>query len=469
MKLTTLTKATLISLSLLVPACLSVYESSDSTSKSIGSAIEIGNGNVGPDDFEVIMYYANETAPIGDDLKNFNRLVQVIKNVENSDLESLGKRIEQDKPHFADLVDFEIANLEASICGSNRKNAALVVFFNRLAREGKFKSCTPGQKLTFETTQDFESVKKKAKSDYRIESHPLVSKEGLKWALKQVKAKFEGKNALVSVILRSHGADTGSILTSPRLALRIDRLDGSPEDQDKAVREHALKSLSSHSSERSPPDECAGISDDSIFAKTNSMAKDSSFSKTSSMAKDSSFSKTSSMAKDSSFAKTNSMAKNDTFVKSSAFWKNAFAKDGFWKDGFWKDGFWKDGFSKDGFWKDGFSTIAELEGDNPGTKKTDFLKLLSKSGMRFGSVVTLSCFSSWTELAKEFSSLKVEWLIGADAKDKGIPYLPINYQDYLDNDSLKEFPTYAEKIKNMMSAVTHNQRVISCSIKNAQR
>ena len=119
-------------------------------------------------------------------------------------------------------------------------------------------------------------------------------------------------------------------------------------------------------------------------------------------------------------------------------------------------------FDKGNAW---FATIGDLVRDNPGLTKKDFIQVLSQSGFRYGIVATLSCKSSWSKYVSQGSSLPIEWLVGADEIDGGIPYETLDFNKFLNN-----YPnTPGTKIANALKDYLNQESNIQKSQLNAKK
>jgi hypothetical protein len=388
-------------------SCDRMSHSSDSDTKYMDQALRIGGANIKADDKEVVVYYANETDHTEQDLVNFDKIVGALKGDKRT--EHIGLQMESDKVKFGNLVDGEVAVLSSHLCSpKNKSGVGLIVFDNRYTKQGRYRHCEAGQALTPVDSPDFRALQNSAQGDFITASHPLMTNAGLNWALKQVSREFPDKSTLITLILRSHGFDQGQLLLGPRVALKYDKMNGDEKSRALEIQRFAANVGSNHRGELAK--KCG---DSRSFDKSITMDKQPEY-----MDKQPEY-----MDKQPEY-----MDKQPEYMDKQPEFLD---KLGFDKLGFDKFGFNKEAFDKTGFAKEGFATIGDLMKNVPGLTKAEFLKILAHSGHRYGVVATLSCHSSWSQDVSKAGRLPVEWIVGADEVDRGIPYEALQFDAFM--------------------------------------
>ena len=162
---------------------------------------------------EVLIYYANETAPDDAEAKNYQTIIGWLRSSAHPRHQKVAETLEQDIHVFPAAVDVEVHSLKSQLPKTvGAPNT--VVITNRLCRQGK---C-----LVWRT--DWPSVRRvdlKVPSckdrDYITKSNPLSCPDTFQSFLGQVARWFDpGKHNFV-LITKSHGSTESSITTRLRI------------------------------------------------------------------------------------------------------------------------------------------------------------------------------------------------------------------------------------------------------------
>ncbi len=164
---------------------------------------------------EVLIYYANETAPDALEYKNYQTIISWLNTSHDKEAEKVASQLKSDSTEFQSSVDEEVEEIKRAFQLKNISTgqvAGAVIFTNRLSREGHFLILTPG--MNGLSTGDL----LRPRSDNIIEdSNPLATAAGLKMALSRAAATFDPHKYWFILVTKSHGAK--ELALTPRLSV----------------------------------------------------------------------------------------------------------------------------------------------------------------------------------------------------------------------------------------------------------
>jgi hypothetical protein len=164
---------------------------------------------------QVIIYYANESAPIGVERTAYDRVIAVLEKHQDPMVQSMILGFKMDPIVFPYTVDFETAQLAQTVQFSGyRENTSLIVFTNRLARRGKALLIDPKQ---LEPMSEIDFALEGLDSEAR-RANPLAIEASLKQALHTTAERFAPETHEFLLILKSHASSKN--LVTPRLMLK---------------------------------------------------------------------------------------------------------------------------------------------------------------------------------------------------------------------------------------------------------
>ena len=212
-----------LTLALATLTFVSCKMSQESDIEALNSAERI-NANVvrGAQKTEVLIYYANESAPDGDELKNVQALEA--RFAKFPELKTLVDSLQADRKVFPDIVDKQLADLKANLCGKPDK--ALIAFTNRTMRGPTAAKgilfCRPGKAAESVDLSpgynEFLKAHPKLQTNFLASGNPMSMTATFDWALKQVEAIFPPQTSSYVLISKSHGS--GQFLVTPKLTMR---------------------------------------------------------------------------------------------------------------------------------------------------------------------------------------------------------------------------------------------------------
>jgi hypothetical protein len=161
---------------------------------------------------EVLIYYANETAPDQAEGRNYETMIAWLVSSTCEKPQKCAESLRRDVRLFPAAVDLETYTIRHMLPASSSA-AGAVLFTNRLVRSGKFLLFRPGweefQEAAFAPPQF---------DNYILTSNPLCVEEVFAAVLGEVAKRFDpGRHDFV-LITKSHGSKTMSLV--PRLAVR---------------------------------------------------------------------------------------------------------------------------------------------------------------------------------------------------------------------------------------------------------
>ena len=177
--------------------------------------IELSNGDrARPDQKEVLIYYANETAPVGEELENYETIIAWL---ESADMPAASKVVGQLRFDMAEchrVIDREIEEIRTlfqNLQADERKT--FVVFTNRLARENRFLILRAG-------AGEFESqpITLPPGDNYITTNNPFGLEEGFLAALRETAKLFDPVEHVFILLGKSHG--NVEMAFTPRLIVR---------------------------------------------------------------------------------------------------------------------------------------------------------------------------------------------------------------------------------------------------------
>jgi hypothetical protein len=174
---------------------------------------------------EVVIYYANETAPDERELRNYSTITSWLKSSGTPQALKVADQLARDLNEFHLAVDQEVQSLTSSK-NVDGNPVAIAIFTNRIIRNKQFilktKESPKSTSRTFETPNF---------SSYILTSNPLSDAASFKLALDKVVQLYDPNKFEFVLITKSHGV--GDLALTPRLAVRAE--ESSPEELLKLV------------------------------------------------------------------------------------------------------------------------------------------------------------------------------------------------------------------------------------------
>ena len=163
---------------------------------------------------EVLVYYANETAPEGQEAANYDTIIGWLKTGDDEKHAEIAAQLERDRRVFAAAIDVETNALMCEIPDLEDGPQA-VIFSNRLVREGKCLVWRRGWEGFDET--DFPAPQHE---NYIVAANPLSHSDTMKDVLAFVADQFDPREHEFILVVKSHGKRDKAL--TPRLAVRAE-------------------------------------------------------------------------------------------------------------------------------------------------------------------------------------------------------------------------------------------------------
>ena len=163
---------------------------------------------------EVLIYYSNETAPVGRELDNYQQIMTWLETIDTTKSLKILSQLKRDLSEFTEVIDKETSEIKllfSKLTKNEQKH--LVIFTNRLARERLFLS-----KDARDTEFTQHSISFLSSDNYIIKNNPLATKEGFKEALINVAKLYNPQEHIFILLSKSHGNYTMAF--TPRLTLQ---------------------------------------------------------------------------------------------------------------------------------------------------------------------------------------------------------------------------------------------------------
>ena len=149
---------------------------------------------------EVLIYYANETAPDAQEQQNYDTIIGWLAESDLPKANKIARTLNDEQVSFPAAVDAEIAAMRAGAADTNAE-LPLAVFTNRSARAGRFWLLTPGARRFEEVPFPPASNK-----DYILASNALAQGDTLRRALAAVSRRYPPAKHRYVLITKSHGS-----------------------------------------------------------------------------------------------------------------------------------------------------------------------------------------------------------------------------------------------------------------------
>ena len=199
---------------------------------------------------EVLVYYANETAPEAREAANYDTVIGWLRTGDHAKHASIANSLMRDRGVFAAAVDVETDVLRNEI-PRLQNGPQTIIFTNRLVRQGKCFEWRHGwasfRELGFPVPQD---------DNYILAANPLSRSDTLRDVLTFVAKEFPPLRHEFLFITKSHGSSRKAV--TPRLAVRAEETN----------REELLRVAADQVGEEQLPDWAGrlGISKDDYFS-----------------------------------------------------------------------------------------------------------------------------------------------------------------------------------------------------------
>lgn len=162
---------------------------------------------------EVVIYVANETAPVGEERANYDTIIGWLNSEESPETERIVASLNLDREQFAKAVDLEVSDLSLVI-PKQPSSGGLVVATNRLLRGGQCLLWKPGQDDVQSTRLSVDT----GHENFILQANLLARADVLANVLAYAAQRFDPKRHRFVLIIKSHGS--GSKVITPRLAVR---------------------------------------------------------------------------------------------------------------------------------------------------------------------------------------------------------------------------------------------------------
>ncbi|MDC0716180.1 hypothetical protein [Nannocystis bainbridge] len=86
---------------------------------------------------QVLVYYANETAPAGEEAESWDTIISWLASSDRENVSKIADQLHRDREKFPKAVDEELAAMARGL-PATAQVAGAALFTNRLARRGKF-------------------------------------------------------------------------------------------------------------------------------------------------------------------------------------------------------------------------------------------------------------------------------------------------------------------------------------------
>jgi hypothetical protein len=191
-------------------------------SRDLNAPTELQAGMDDPTKKTVFVYYANETAPNAAEARNYETLIDWLGTSDNPKLQKIGQSIQGDLNKFSVIVDQELSTIKKRVAASKVGNGIpVVIFTNRLAREGWFQVAATGEASANDVPFTVPRLRGMVYSSNPL-SHPVV----FKMALAALSRHFDPETHQFILVTKSHG--DGTHVLTPRVALDISSIGREP-------------------------------------------------------------------------------------------------------------------------------------------------------------------------------------------------------------------------------------------------
>jgi hypothetical protein len=150
----------------------------------------------------VFIYYANEMAPDAAEAARVANYTKWLRETGNSDVISSAEGIEGDLTKFPSQVDRETAAIRAGHGDATSNRPAVVIFTNRLAREGKCETAPSNEPGDFQTVDFQLSANRRG----LYHAYPLSAKEVFQAAMNRVAELYSPSEYEFVLVAKSHGS-----------------------------------------------------------------------------------------------------------------------------------------------------------------------------------------------------------------------------------------------------------------------
>ncbi|QDU94495.1 aryl-sulfate sulfotransferase [Lignipirellula cremea] len=178
-------------------------------SRDLNAPVTLNTKIGDPSKKQVLIYYANETAPNEEDADNYEQIIGWLNADNDKDLNELAANLKNDIHTFPAVVDQEIEAIRKGAAGDK---VDVVVFTNRLARSGKYyvlpASATEFEESSFETPAFKLPV---------YNANPLSHRDVFYAALVAVGRRFDPADHDFLLVTKSHGGD--HLAMTPRIVV----------------------------------------------------------------------------------------------------------------------------------------------------------------------------------------------------------------------------------------------------------
>lgn len=163
---------------------------------------------------EVLIYYTNETAPVGAELENYEIIISWLESSESPAAQKIVGQLRRDMSEYRRVADREIEEIRELFSRlEEHEKKRFIVFSNRLAREKKFLTLQPGES-EFEEHEIVYPVG----DNYIVSNNPLATEEGFFVALQSASDYFAPEDHVFLLLSKSHG--NPQMAFTPRLIVR---------------------------------------------------------------------------------------------------------------------------------------------------------------------------------------------------------------------------------------------------------
>lgn len=177
-------------------------------------AVAVGLTSAGEAHEEVVVYYANETAPEGEEAANYDTIIGWLRTGDDPKQSRIADQLARDRRIFAAAVAVETNTLLCDLPGMEHGPQA-VIFTNRLVRQGKCLMWRHGWQAFKET-----GFPAPHHDNYILTANPLSDPRTMRDVLACAARWFPPDKHQFILIAKSHGSGNKAI--TPRLVVRAE-------------------------------------------------------------------------------------------------------------------------------------------------------------------------------------------------------------------------------------------------------
>ena len=160
---------------------------------------------------EVLLYYANETAPDKPGMDNYRQIIYWLYDSGEPDLLEIARQFEFDLTHFPLMVDRDLKAITSLPQTLQQAAGGVIIATNRLAQHGKILVWRPKMSTFTETPISF------PQSNNLLSGALLSERTALRAVLVKAQTLFPPSYYRYTLLLKSHGSD--EFVLTPRMVI----------------------------------------------------------------------------------------------------------------------------------------------------------------------------------------------------------------------------------------------------------